>query len=109
MQIETAEQRLTTFFRVEDFADTCSLTGPDNFSATIPVLMNAITETVAIGDTDIEAAAEHFVCNRASLAGVDLRRCRQYSATIEGVVYQLMRVSHIEDGKLSMVYLKKSG
>jgi hypothetical protein len=105
--IETADDRLEFFEIDEGFAVECSLSGPDGFTATIPVILNAVTNPVSLYETDVEAAAVHFICRLEDLAGVDLRFVKQYTATIDGVTYQLQRVADDQDGKIPTVYLKK--
>jgi hypothetical protein len=109
MPIETAADRLE-FFELEidnGHAVDCSLSGPDDFTATIPVIMNAVTNPVSLYETDVEAAAPNFICRVEDLAGVVRRQVKQYTAIIEGVTYQLQRVADDQDGKIPTVYLKK--
>jgi hypothetical protein len=105
--IETAQDR-QEFFGLEDFAVACALSGPDGFQQTINVIQNALTDNVEIlSDTNIEAAAEHFICLIEDFAAVDRRRIKQYRATIGAMTYQLERASNDQDGSIVTVYLKK--
>lgn len=107
MPLETAADRLEFFEVDEGFAVQCSLNGPDGFTATIPVILNAITDPVSLYETNVEAASAHFVCRVEDLAGVDRRRVKQYTAGIDGVTYQIERIADDQDGKIPTVYLKK--
>ena len=97
--IESAADRLEFFELGEGFAVECSLSGPNGFTATIPVILNAITDPVSLYETDVEAAAAHFICRVEDLAGVDRRQVKAYTASIDGVSYQLQRIADDQDGK----------
>jgi len=102
--IENLDDRREFF---TDHAVPCELSGPDAFAATIPVLLNALTENVVVYEINIEAAAEHFLCLREDFAGVDRQRLKQYQATIDATTYRIERASNDQDGKIVTVYLKK--
>jgi hypothetical protein len=106
VQIETAEDRLLTFFGTEDFAVECLIQGPGG-PQTIPVILNAISDPVTLYDTNVEAPNAHFIARVEDLAVVDRRQLRSYTATIEGLSYGLERLTDDMDGKIVTVYLKK--
>jgi hypothetical protein len=105
MLIESAADRLE-FFDTDDFAVNCALVGPD-YTKTIAVIMNAVSEAVTIYDTNIEAPQPHFLCLVEQINDLNRRLVKQFTATIEGVSYQLERISDDQDGLIATVYLKK--
>jgi len=106
MEIETADDRLQTFFQFRDFAIECVLSGPAGYTATILVIRNAISDPVTEFDTTIEAWHEHFIARVEDVAGVDESKIKQYTAALEGETFTLTRITHDHDGKLVTVYLK---
>jgi hypothetical protein len=106
MEIETADDRLITFFGTEDFAVDCVLNGPGGYTATIPVIMNAITDPASVFDTVIEVPHANFIARLEDVAGVDEKKIKQYQATIEGTTYTLERLTRDQDGYIATVYLK---
>jgi hypothetical protein len=106
MEIETADDRLITFFATEDFAVDCVLNGPGGYTTTIPVIMNTITDPATLFDTMIETPHANFSARFEDVAGVDEKKIKQYQATIEGTTYTLERLTRDQDGYIVTVYLK---
>jgi len=94
---------LSLFFDTDDFADECVITGPDDFEATINVILDAVTEPVGIyGDTNVEASNHHFICSEDDL--VDVKR--GMTATVQGKDYTIARIA-VDQVGVATVYLNK--
>ena len=103
--LETATDRLE-FFNTRDFAVDCLLVGPPDYSKTIQVIFNAISDPITLYDTNIETARPHFFCLAEQIADLNRRLIKQFTATLNGKTYELERLTDDQDGLIVTAYLK---
>jgi hypothetical protein len=102
MSVETDED-LDSFFDTEDFADECVITGANDFSHTLNVILNTGTEPVEFaGVINIEAPNPSFVCKESDLSGVK----KGMTATVRDKSYKIERLA-FDQVDVATVYLSE--